>query len=66
MILRKLVSLILFVVLITFDILIGRDNYMFDMKAVILQFRRNFLSSIGNKDRQCNWHYEQIEQNNHD
>ena len=62
MILRKLVSLIvsisrfIFVVSVKFDILIGRDNHMFDMKALILQFTRNFLSSIGNKDRQYNWH----------
>ena len=50
-------SRFIFVVSVTFDILIGRDNYMFDRKAVILQFTKNFLSSIGNKDRQYNWHY---------
>lgn len=52
-------SRFIFVVSVTFGILIGRDDvyYMFDRKAVILQFTRNFFSSIGNKDRQYNWHY---------
>ena len=50
-------SKFIFVVSVTFDIQIGRHNYMFDTKAAILQFTRNFLSSIGNKDRQYNWHY---------